>query len=277
MENNKLFIKNFGPIKKAEINVSPLTIFIGPNSSGKSFSAILLHSLLNSFNKLGFNQYEDIRKKSVKLFNDNDDEIFKEFKDSLIQYVNSKPKITDKPFRFPTVKFKKILKGSFGDVFKQLVEERLKKTFGNDLNNLNRLKRYSFEFSYNGNVFSNENGSLSMDNFHIDFSKIEDRGFSSDDSNICFFEIDEDYLSIYLNYVLWDNFFDGKKEIFSDIMFMMIVTSVMDTFNQTSYYIPATGDQIFKDINAVISEDIKGSLDNTLLQKELLRVLSINL
>lgn len=68
MKNDKLLIKNFGPIKQAEISITPLTIFIGPNSSGKSFSTVLIHSLLNSFNEFGFNQYEHIRNKSVKLF-----------------------------------------------------------------------------------------------------------------------------------------------------------------------------------------------------------------
>ena len=44
-------IRNFGPIKKADIDIAPLTIFVGPNSSGKSYSALLIHTLLNPFNK----------------------------------------------------------------------------------------------------------------------------------------------------------------------------------------------------------------------------------
>ena len=68
MKNNILSLENFGPIKKAEINMAPLTIFIGPNSSGKSFSAALIHSLLNSFNMLGLNRYEYIRNKSEIYF-----------------------------------------------------------------------------------------------------------------------------------------------------------------------------------------------------------------
>ena len=73
--NNKLLIKNFGPIKKADITISPLTILIGPNSSGKSYSALLIHSILNSFNNLGLNLYELIRQDSVKRFLKNDDDI----------------------------------------------------------------------------------------------------------------------------------------------------------------------------------------------------------
>lgn len=270
MKNNILSLENFGPIKKAEINMAPLTIFIGPNSSGKSFSAALIHSLLNSFNMLGLNRYEYIRNKSVNLFLENNDELFKEFKHDLIQYVNSKPKVSDEPFKFSTVRFKTILKESFGQVFQELVEEKLKETFSNNLNKLNRLKRYPFEFSFNDNVFSNENGLLSLNKFFVDMNRVKDEGLSSEDTNICFFEIDDEFLYIYLNYVLWDNFFEGKTELFVEIVFMMIVSSVMDTFNQTSYYIPAIGDEVFNDINTFISDDIKGNLQHSLLQKELL-------
>ena len=48
---NNIKIKNFGPIKEADIGIAPLTIFVGPNSSGKSYSALLIHSLLNPFNR----------------------------------------------------------------------------------------------------------------------------------------------------------------------------------------------------------------------------------
>ena len=37
---------------------------------------------------------------------------------------------------------------------------------------------------------------------------------------------------------------------------MMIVSSVMDTFNKTSYYLPAAGNELFKDINKFISNVI---------------------
>ena len=48
---NNIKIKNFGPIKEADIDISPLTVFIGPNSSGKSYSALLTHALLNPFDE----------------------------------------------------------------------------------------------------------------------------------------------------------------------------------------------------------------------------------
>ena len=49
-ENNmKLSVKNFGPIAKAEnIEIRPLTVFVGPSNTGKSYLAILIYALLKS-------------------------------------------------------------------------------------------------------------------------------------------------------------------------------------------------------------------------------------
>jgi predicted ATPase len=41
-------IKNFGPISSADIDLKPLTIFVGPNMSGKSYAATLIHALLKN-------------------------------------------------------------------------------------------------------------------------------------------------------------------------------------------------------------------------------------
>ena len=43
MNKNNININNFGVIKDANIDIAPLNILIGPNSSGKSFIAKLIH------------------------------------------------------------------------------------------------------------------------------------------------------------------------------------------------------------------------------------------
>ena len=270
MMKNTFEIENFGPIKKANINNTPLTIFIGPNSSGKSYSALLMHSLINSFNSLGSNLYSQIQKESIKRFLENDDEISNEFKESLIDYVNSQPTYSDNPFKFPAEKFKIILENSFGQVFNGLVESRLKSNFTNNLNKLNQLNKHSFKFSFNNNSFSNENGKLVLGDYCIDFNKIRDEGLSNENETISSFEIDEDFISVKLNYILWNKFFKDNNEFFTEVIFMMVVSSVMDTFNQTSYYIPAIGDELFKDINNIIANDINGTINLSNVQKELL-------
>lgn len=44
-------IKNFGPINKGNIDINKLTIFIGPNNSGKSYLAKLIHSFNSNINE----------------------------------------------------------------------------------------------------------------------------------------------------------------------------------------------------------------------------------
>ena len=42
-----MYVENFGKIKSAEIEVSPLTLFVGENNSGKSYIMTLIYGLLN--------------------------------------------------------------------------------------------------------------------------------------------------------------------------------------------------------------------------------------
>lgn len=49
MERLHIHIENFGPITEGTINLRPLTLFIGPNNSGKSYAATLIHSILESY------------------------------------------------------------------------------------------------------------------------------------------------------------------------------------------------------------------------------------
>lgn len=41
-------LRNFGPIKRAAISLRPLTIFVGANHTGKSYAAMLAHSLISA-------------------------------------------------------------------------------------------------------------------------------------------------------------------------------------------------------------------------------------
>ncbi len=57
MHNNhsytQLTARNFGPIKRAEIELRPLSVFIGPSNTGKSYLAILIYVLHKFFGTRG--------------------------------------------------------------------------------------------------------------------------------------------------------------------------------------------------------------------------------
>ena len=48
-ENLRLRVANFGPIAKADIDLRPLTVFVGPSNTGKSYLAILIYALNKFF------------------------------------------------------------------------------------------------------------------------------------------------------------------------------------------------------------------------------------
>ncbi|MDA7940987.1 MAG: AAA family ATPase [Nitrosopumilus sp.] len=47
----RITIKDFGPVAEGEVDLMPLTIFVGPNDSGKSYVATLVHSIMSAENE----------------------------------------------------------------------------------------------------------------------------------------------------------------------------------------------------------------------------------
>ena len=42
-------VQNFGPIEKAEIDLRPLTVFVGESNTGKTYLAALIYALHKHF------------------------------------------------------------------------------------------------------------------------------------------------------------------------------------------------------------------------------------
>ncbi len=51
-ENPRLGVENFGPIRKAEIELKPLTILVGQNNTGKSYLALMVYALSKAFSQM---------------------------------------------------------------------------------------------------------------------------------------------------------------------------------------------------------------------------------
>ena len=50
-KNLELSVRDFGPIARAEIDLRPLTVFVGPSNTGKSYLAILIYALHRFFHR----------------------------------------------------------------------------------------------------------------------------------------------------------------------------------------------------------------------------------
>lgn len=50
----ELSVRNFGPIAEADIELRPLSVFVGPSNTGKSYLATLIYALHKSFDDAGY-------------------------------------------------------------------------------------------------------------------------------------------------------------------------------------------------------------------------------
>jgi len=48
----RLKVKNFGYVGEGEIELVPITVLIGPNNTGKSYTAMLLYALIKSTQRI---------------------------------------------------------------------------------------------------------------------------------------------------------------------------------------------------------------------------------
>lgn len=54
-------VKDFGPIIEANVNLKPLTVFVGPSNAGKSYMAMLIYSLMQSLDVSPLSAYGVVR------------------------------------------------------------------------------------------------------------------------------------------------------------------------------------------------------------------------
>lgn len=143
----KINIENFGPISKGNVELKPLTIFVGPNNSGKSYAAMLIHSILSSENKIS------IFDKQYSFESQNSREVYQLYHKE-IQDVVKKNK-GKQSFIIPTSVTKKIISSITQDVFAKHLETTISRNFGSPVNDLIRIKQKTTKIDVsNSNTFN---------------------------------------------------------------------------------------------------------------------------
>ena len=141
--NVEISVKDFGPISNANIDLRPLTVFVGPSNTGKTYFATLIYALHGAFNGLP----------DSSLFSPFDHgKIMKILSGLLtglttpkgeIQEILDKLDIGERPFKLPDLskeirqKLGTIIKDT--DFFREELQDELKNCF--DLNSISELMR----------------------------------------------------------------------------------------------------------------------------------------
>ena len=155
MENEfcNICLKNFGILKNANIDIAPLTVFTGDNSSGKSFVAKLIHSF-SSINEDDFHKDIDIFfSNPPKYLDEEHKKIFSRLTQEISQYFKNNFNKNPKAFKIPIVKFDNLIENGISKYFSIIFEERIMEEFGEELNNLINFKEDFFEITLNNCEF----------------------------------------------------------------------------------------------------------------------------
>ena len=266
---NTLEIENFGSIKEAKIELAPLTVFVGPNNSGKTYASLAIHSLKNLFKINTINH--DLQKNISFLANESllkniSEKEFEPFNIKFSEYVHSKPTLNSEPLRIPINKFIPIYKYGIGLVYASLVEKNMQELFETDLNELIRFNQNSFKLTYNNFILSYDN-SLTLKNFPKNF-KIES-GIVKE--KFFDFTINQDEISININYMLLNNIFDEiltAEDVFL-LFHSYLSRTVFDTyFNEHSQYIPVGKTEISKNLSLTLSKNFDDEFTFSNTQKK---------
>lgn len=276
---NTLEIENFGPIKEAEIEVAPLTVFVGPNNSGKTYASLAIHSfknLLSKINPLNKNFQKDISfLSSETLLKNIPEEEFEPFNTKFTDYVNSKPTMNSEPLHIPINEFNPIYKYGIGSVYTSLVEENMRELFETDLNKLIRFNQDSFKLSYN-DITLTYGDSLNVKNLPKDF-KIELGNF---EEKLFGCTINQDEITLNINYMLLNNMFDENLKV-EDVFLLFysyLSRAVFNVyFNEQSHYIPVGKTEISKNLSLALSKNLDDEFTFSNTQKRFAqKLLEIN-
>ena len=84
----RIAVKNFGPVAEGEIDLRPLTVFVGPSNTGKTWFAVLIYALHRVLN--GFPEFPPVLDYLLRLFQDSPNML--ETIQSVLDKIDSDPK-----------------------------------------------------------------------------------------------------------------------------------------------------------------------------------------
>ena len=130
-ENITISVENYGPIAKAEnIELCPLTVFVGPSNTGKSYLAILIYALLRSLSSHQFITYPAGRMRTRRI--GYSDSFNQQFMDNLTTFLAERSEQDLEKIKFLDLPddMQKWIKDEISHRFMQSFREELSRCIG---------------------------------------------------------------------------------------------------------------------------------------------------
>ncbi|MCL2156491.1 MAG: AAA family ATPase [Methanobrevibacter sp.] len=233
----KFKIKDFGPIKEANLGIKPLTVFIGPNNSGKSYASLLFHSLtdnniINSINRQKpsnffdseYNQFEELREYfKKKIFEEINHYIEKEKSKEFNHFILSSKLLNEIYYKILELFINPRLKSNISSLF----GKKLEKLINNNADEF-AINYQNLIFTYFDKSFKNLISNINLPNFGTTIGGMKIMGFKRG--------------SISIN--MMHSFFDDENEYFSEDFFIGLILNLVllviseGLFKNPSYYMP---------------------------------------
>ena len=265
LEHSKIHIANFGIINDALIDIAPLTIFIGPNSSGKSFAAKLIHS----FSKVPQTNINEslLLSEAINNFDDDDLALFNEINQSINEYNKSNQTINSEPFKLTIGDFEQILIGGIYKYFSRLIEERIEEEFEEKLDKLIRFNKSEFSIKVNSNEL------IKTSKNELEFNLVEvplKRNVLVNDNPMFRFDLKDDSILINMDSLLIKELGNQHTDFILMTLYGIISKCILQNLLlENSHYIPAERSEIIID-KKLLTRKVSGKSDLTKNQSEVL-------
>ncbi len=252
--------KDFGPIAEGNISLKPLTIFLGSNNSGKSYAAMLIHSIFESYiksssmidipvriqrNRTSKSVSTSIRKKS---FNE-----IKKFADELIKLEH------DQELEVPALIISDVTNKIIEEIYENQLSSEIIRSFSAPLNSLNRIGKKSFSINLS---FDDTNVHLINQN---DILKISNDIESKTKINFKVSEKLDRRMPIRIrrtdkNVIIGKNFFKDEELLafrLTDIIFDICTNDIFYNNAKVCYYLPAARSGILQGHKALMANIVE--------------------
>ena len=231
----KISIKNFGPIAEArEVALGPLTVFVGPSNTGKSYLAVLIYALFKSFQPGGFfHNLGRIKRRENETLFDYEEEIA----DELTRLIKKEIEITNF-FDLPE-RLQELVKAKMGHELAQTFHAELPRCMGT----------------------SAKENQLLTDKFFLNFEDSK-KSFKltplkNADMEIKNFSFEEGYFRSFMSFPK-----NVPKELLTDIFIEQMLRQLANdsdhfSYQTESFYLPAARTGIMQSHQAIVGALVK--------------------